>query len=301
MTNYKSMAASFEKEKNLKASAYTGLICVLLFILFFFLQWTLPQIPPPSFGEGIEVNLGNSETGFGEVAPQSPGEPSAAEDSKSAPQKSAAQTVEQPKINTDEYADGEAPAVNKLKTKPENKPIADPTPAVKKPAPVSVTNPTPTPPKPKAVFKGGTSTTSSGNRADSYNGVKSQGIAGGRGDQGNPNGNPNSDSYKGNAASGNGGNGGSGGVIIRSGLDGRRITRLPSFEDEFNENAKVAVDITVDRSGNVTMAVVNQRGTTTTNQGIRAIALRKARSLKLNSGNADEQTGTLVFNFKLRG
>lgn len=294
------MSASFEREKNLKASAYTGIICAFLFLLFFFLQWTLPRIPPPSFGEGIEVNLGNSETGLGDVPPQSPGEPSATADVKNASPKSIPQATAQPKINTDAYADGEAPAINKTITKRVTKPIIEPARVVKK-TPAAVINPTPAPPKPKAVFKGGTSTTTSGNRADSYNGIKNQGIAGGKGDQGNPNGNPNSDSYKGNASRGNGGNGGNSGVSIRSGLDGRRITRLPSFEDDFNENAKVAVDITVDRAGNVTMAVVNQRGTTTTNQHVRNIALRKARSLKLNSGNSDEQTGTLVFNFKLRG
>jgi hypothetical protein len=300
MTNQQSMAASFEREKNIKASAYTAMICVLLFVLFFFMQWTLPQIPAPEFGEGIEVNLGNSETGSGDIAPEIPGEPSAVEDTKTAPPKSVQQASNQPKINTDEYADGDAPAVTKP-TKAVLKPVNTPPTTVKKTTTATVTNPTPAPPKPKAVFKGGTSTTTSGNRADSYNGVKNQGIAGGTGDQGNPNGNPNSDSYKGNAASGNGGNGGTGGVSIRSGLDGRRITRLPSFEDDFNENAKVAVDITVDKAGNVTIATVNQRGTTTTNQNIRNIALRKARTLKLSSGNTDEQTGTLVFNFKLRG
>lgn len=300
MTNYKSMSASFEKEKNLKASAYTVMICVLLFVLFFFMQWTLPQIPPPDFGEGIEVNLGNSETGLGDEAPMKPGDPSLTEDAVSAPPKSVAQASNQPKINTDEYADGDAPAVSKP-NKTVSKPLNTPPVEAKKTNPTTVTNPTPAPPKPKAIFKGGTSTTTSGNRADSYNGINNQGIAGGKGDQGNPNGNPNSDSYKGNASSGNSGSGGAGGVSIRSGLDGRRITKLPSFEDEFNENAKVAVDITVDKAGNVTMAVVNQRGTTTTNQSIRAIALRKARSLKLNSGSAEEQTGTLVFNFKLRG
>jgi outer membrane biosynthesis protein TonB len=300
MTNYQRMQASFEKEKNLKASAYTGTICVLLFLLFFFLQWTLPQIPAPNFGEGIEVNLGNSETGLGDVAPQSPGEPSATAETQSAPPQNTPQTAEQ-KIQADEYDDGDAPSVHKSESKTPPKPITETRTVVKKPSPEAVANPTPAPPKPKAVFKGGTSTTSSGNRADSYNGVRDQGIAGGKGDQGHPNGNPNSDSYKGNAASGNGGSGGTGGVSIRSGLDGRRITRLPSFEDDFNENAKVAVDITVDRAGNVTAAIVNQRGTTTTNQNIRNIALRKARGLKLNAGNTEEQTGTLVFNFKLRG
>lgn len=300
MTNQQIMTASFEKEKNIKALGYTGIICGLLFLLFFYLQWTLPVIPPPDFGEGIEVNLGNSETGLGEVAPLIPGDPSATEDTRTAPPKTVQQAVTQPRIQAEEYADGDAPAVNNTKNKPATKPITNTANIVKKTT-ATLTNPLPAPPKPKAVFKGGTSTSSSGNKADSYNGVKDQGIAGGKGDQGNPNGNPLSDSYKGNAASGNGGNGGNGGVSIRSGLDGRRITKLPSFEDDFNENAKIAVDITVDKSGNVTSATVNQKGTTTANTNIRAIAIRKAKSLKFNNGNAEEQTGTLVFNFKLRG
>lgn len=294
------MTGSFEREKNLKASAYTAGICLLLFLLFFFLQWTLPQIPPPDFGEGIEVNLGNSETGSGDIAPQIPGEPSTTQETESAVPKTSSQAAEQ-KVQADAYDDGDAPPINKPVNKPANKPLIDPAHTAKKITTATVTNPKPAPPKPKAVFKGGTSTTTSGNRADSYNGVRNQGIAGGKGDQGNPNGNPNSDSYKGNAASGNGGSGGTGGVSIRSGLNGRRITRLPSFEDEFNENAKVAVDITVDKAGNVVAAVINLSGTTTTNQSMRAIALRKARSLKLNPGTEDQQTGTLVFNFKLRG
>lgn len=294
------MTIDFEKEKNIKASAITAAICGALFLLFFFLQWSQPQIPAPDFGEGIEVNLGNSETGLGDIAPQIPGEPSETEDVKTAPAASNP-TTDQPNITGDENEADDAPVVNKTINKPVTKPVSSIKPAVTKPTNTTVSNPTPPVPKPKAVFKGGTSTTTSGNRADSYNGVKDQGIAGGKGDQGNPNGNPNSDSYTGNAASGNGGAGGSGGVSIRNGLDGRRITKLPAFEDDFNENAKVAVDITVDKAGNVTVAVVNPRGTTTTNQNIRSIALRKARSLKLNAGNAEEQTGTLVFSFKLRG
>lgn len=300
MGNYATMTIDFEKEKNIKASAITAAICVLLFMLFFFLQWSLPQIPAPDYGEGIEVNLGNSETGLGDIAPQIPGEPAQTEDVKTSPVASAPVT-NQANITGDENEADDAPVVNKTVTKPATKPVSDIKPAVTKPAITNNTTPTPPAPKPKAVFTGGTATGTGGNRADSYNGIRDQGIAGGKGDQGKPNGNPNSDSYTGNAASGNGGAGGSGGVSIRNGLDGRRITKLPSFEDDFNENAKVAVDITVDKSGNVTIAVVNPRGTTTTNQNIRSIALRKARSLKLNAGTAEEQTGTLVFSFKLRG
>jgi len=290
-----SMQIAFEKEKNIKAAAITASVCLLLFLIFFYLQWTLPQIPIPVSGEGIEVNLGNSETGIGNVAPTIPGSPSVNEDDTKTSPAASKPDPSTAKINADENGDEAVNNAEKSKPKPEIKtiPVAKPT---AKPTPNPVAS-KPVEPKPKAVFKGGTSTTTSGNESDSYNGVKNQGIAGGKGDQGNPNGNPNSDSYKGNASSGVAGNG----VSIRSGLDGRRITKLPNFEDEFNEAAKVAIDITVDQSGNVIAAIVNPKGTTTTNQNIRNIALKKARTLKLNAGNDAEQVGTLVFSFKLRG
>ena len=72
------MSPSFEKEKNLKAGMYTGLVCGALFIIFFFAKWTLPVIAQPIVEEGIEVNLGNSDEGLGDIAPQVPGEPAAA-------------------------------------------------------------------------------------------------------------------------------------------------------------------------------------------------------------------------------
>ncbi len=295
MNHSVTMQIGFEREKNMKAGAITAAICFLLFLIFFYLQWTLPQIPIPLAGEGIEVNLGNSETGLGDIAPTIPGSPSPTEEAvKSVPATSKPQPSNT-KIIADENGDEPINNTEKIVPKAENKPTPITKPTLKpSPNPVAVK---PVEPKPKALFKGGTSTNSSGNDGDSYNGIKNQGIAGGKGDQGNPNGNPNSDSYKGNGGSGTSGNG----VSIRSGLDGRRITRLPSFEDDFNENAKVAIDITVDQSGNVIAASVNPKGTTTTNQNIRNIALKKARTLKLNAGNESEQVGTLVFSFKLRG
>ncbi|HEX8461133.1 MAG TPA: hypothetical protein VF623_06870 [Segetibacter sp.] len=291
------MSPAFEREKNIKAATYTGIFCVILFIVFFFAKWSLPQISPPVIEEGIEVNLGNSDQGLGDVAPQIPGDPAAAQEEEySPPAQAQPAPAEEQNIQGDENEAEDAPVVNKS-LKPVAKPVNTTTPTVAKPKPNTqpVANPTPAPPQPKAIYKGGTSNGTGGNGADSYNGVRNQGIAGGRGDQGNPNGNPNSDSYKGNAASGKSG------VVIRSGLNGRRFTSLPSFQDEFNENAKVAVDIRVNKNGNVISAVVNPRGTTTTNGNIRAIATRKAMQLKLNSGDEDEQTGTILFDFKLRG
>jgi outer membrane biosynthesis protein TonB len=285
---------TFETKKNVTAGSITLLLCALLLLLFMFVQWIVPTTPAPTFEEGIEVNLGNSETGLGNIAPEIPGEASnttATENSTPPPTTNETTTT----INGDENETDEAATIpTKATTKPlPSKPIIT-QPTENKPKPV-VTNPTPPAPKPKALmgkYNGGNA--SGGNNADSYNGVNNQGVAGGNGDQGKPNGNPNSDSYTGNASSGNSG------VSIRTGLDGRRFTKLPSFEDEFNENAKVAVDITVNENGAVTDAAINPKGTTTTNGNIRSIALRKAKQLKLNTGSS-ESTGTIVFNFKLKG
>ena len=193
------MTIGFEKEKNIKAGLITAVICLLLFCIFFFLTWELPQIPTPSFGEGIEVNLGNSETGFGTEPPQVPGEAATETDnSKTTPPP---QVEASKPIQTDANETNDAAAVA--------------TKTVKKEA--VTTPPVPTPPKPKAVFGGGSSSTTSGNNADSYNGKTDQGIAGGKGDQGKTNGNPNSDSYTGNGGNGTGGPAGAGGgVNIRS-------------------------------------------------------------------------------------
>ncbi len=289
------MHPNFERNKNLKALAITLMICGVLFMLFFLVQWTLPIIPPPILEEGIEVNLGNSETGIGAIAPQIPGEPAPVEKFISRPAPASKPVVQQQNITTDDNETNDAATINKpsktiITAKPTNN-----TPIVEKKIKAYIP-PAPPVPKPRAQmgrYAGGNG--SGGNNGDTYNGVKNQGIAGGTGDQGKPNGNPNSDSYTGNSGTGNSG------VSIRSGLNGRRFAKLPSFEDDFNEPAKVAVDITVDKTGNVIAATVNPRGTTTTNTNIRAIALRKARGLKMTAGNDDEQIGTIVFNFKLKG
>jgi hypothetical protein len=305
MNNNAQMQATFERDKNLKALGYTALLCGAIFLVFYTMQWSLPQIPPPLADEGIEVNLGNSETGLGDIAPQIPGSPSASNETNVTPPPASKANSQQQDIATDDNnTDADAPVINKtVKSKIKNTPVT-PTNEVhpRRPLNTTMTNPSPKPPSAKALYKGGTTAGKGGNNADSYNGVRNQGIMGGRGDQGNPNGNPNSDSYTGNAASGQGkgsGNGG-GGVRITSGLGGRRFTHFPSFEDDFNETAKVAVDITVDQNGTVQNASINPHGTTTTNPNIKSIALRKAKQLKLNAGKADSQSGTIVFNFTLK-
>ena len=287
----------FESEKNMKAGGYTLGICVLLLVVLIYASWTQPVNPPPVAEEGIEVNLGNSDKGLGDNQPYLPGEPSPEEKQKYIPPKQAAVEKEPVKdVETDDNNKEEAPVVKKAiapkpkatkipdkeVSKPRAKPVKLPETLPEKPAPA---------PKPKAVFHGVNGNGNGGNGADDFKPGGNQGIAGGKGDQGAPGGNPNSNNYV-------GGGHGNGGVAISRGLGGRHIVSTPSFTDDFNENAKVAVDVHVDAAGSVTDVDYQLRGSTTSDGNMVAIAKRKARQVKFSSGNG-ESVGTIVFNFKI--
>ena len=285
--------SNFESKKNTRASAYTLGICTIILLMLLYISWTLPTPPPPPVEEGLEVNLGNSDQGLGTDQPFLPGQPSAQDQQKYTPPKPAVAEKEAMKdVETDDVNKEEAPVVKKpAVTKPDATKIPDkeaiPKKVIAKPRPVE--NPAPVKAKPKAVFSGVSGNGNGGNDADTYKPGGNQGIAGGHGDQGRPGGNPNSDNYKG---------GGTGsGVSISRGLQGRRIVGTPSFTDDFNENAKVAVDVRVDANGSVSDATYQLRGSTTSESHMVAIALRKAKQVKFNSG--DESVGTIIFIFKV--
>lgn len=287
--------ASFEKEKNLKAGLITTGVMAAFLLWAFLYNWGLPALFVPIPQDGIEVNLGNSETGLGDIQPLIPGEPSSDDNTAYNPPTPSEANEEVKDVDTDD-SDADAPPVIKPNTPPSrptnnipNRPVNpvvnnNPGPAV---------NPTPAPPKPKATYKGGNNSGPGGNNADTWNGSRNNGIAGGPGDQGQPGGNPNSGNFNGRPGPG------TGGISIRRGLDNRRIASAPSFQDEFAENGKVAVDITINAAGQVIRASFQPVGSTTTNATMKSIALRRAREVKFNPG-AEEQSGTIVFNFKIR-
>ena len=128
---------NFENEKNLKASAYTLLIVGSILALCFIVSWAPPVAPPLPDDEGMEVNLGDSETGEGDVQPLIPGEPSAEmeEAISTPPPTTPVQTAEKEIETNDE--DKEAPPViaNKPKDKPKDKPVVKPTAKPAKPSP----------------------------------------------------------------------------------------------------------------------------------------------------------------------
>lgn len=212
------MQLNFEQQKNIKASVYTTLICIVIVWLFFVLQWN--QIPPiitPPQPTYMEVNLGNSETGIGATAPlrkEAPAPEIGAP--KKASFKADNNVVKTPPISNDPNDE----AVNSKKITKHSKSI---------PAPVA--------PKPKAVFgkyAGGNG--KGGNNQDSYNNVKDQGIAGGKGDQGVANGSINGKAYT-----------GTGGPFVTKG--DRHVTKVYSFNGDV-EAATIYAEIDVSPSGN---------------------------------------------------
>ncbi len=285
---------SFEAEKNRKALLYTtGIIGIFLIIAIFY-TWPLLIPPTPPVQDLIDVNLGNEQEGMGDVQPLVKGQRAPDNQSIESHQK-ATKAVETPsqQIKADENNDDKeaAPVAKVEKPKEDAKEINKNTTATKtkniNPSPI--VNPNPAPPKPKLpLYKGGNG--NGGNGATEDNGYRNQGYKPGNGDAGSPDGK--ADAY-GNSP------GGRSGVSVVRGLSGRRIIHFPNMTDDFNENAKVYVDIKVNASGKVTEAGI-ARGTTTSNSSLRSIAIEKAKELKFPPSQNDVESGTILFVFVLK-
>ncbi|MES2775019.1 MAG: hypothetical protein V4722_12585 [Bacteroidota bacterium] len=233
------VADQFEQQKNIKAGGYTAAIASALLFLLLLIGWKIPRIEEPLLEQGIEVNLGNSDFGSGDIEPTSPGEPAPAQAEQIAATPPASQAVSEETEEPDE-TDPE-PAIVKQSEKPKATIKPNNNPPVVKPV-VTKVQPAPPQPKPKAQMgqnSGGNGP--GGNNQDAFNGVKNQGIAGGNGNQGKINGNPNSDSY-----TGNGGTGKEGVTVVGN---KRTVVRATRLEGDFQNNATLLVNVSVDGNG----------------------------------------------------
>lgn len=289
-----SMHINFESEKNKKAFIYTLAICSGLLLLFFLVTWPVNKIaPPPAIQDLIEVNLGNEFEGMGEEQPLIKGERSPMQEPVPEPKQNIAPATNDASkdIETDDNADEDAAPITKVE-KNKNKNTDVPKEAIVKPSKStsnSTTN-TPAPPKPqkpKYAYNGPGN--GKGNGADEDNGYTNQGNnPGGKGDAGSPNGKP--DSYGNNP-------GGRSGVSV---VKGARPVNFGSLklEDDFNDNAKVYLDIRYNSTGGFVSSTV-AKGTTTTSGTILSIAKREAAKLKFPP-STDGGITTILFNFKVQ-
>lgn len=115
------------------------------------------------------------------------------------------------------------------------------------------------------------------------------------GDKGQPDGDPYAASYYGGPGSGSG-SGGSG-----YGLKGRKLLGSDIVRQKCNEEGKVVVEITVDRSGKVIKAKPGVKGTENLAQCLLDAARETALTYRWNSDSKAhvQQIGFIVVNFKL--
>ncbi len=100
---------------------------------------------------------------------------------------------------------------------------------------------------------------------------------------------------------GTGGGDGTGtGASIGGGLGGRSVERRGTINDSSQKSGKVVIEVCVNASGNVVSADYTQRGSTTSDSELKNAAIRAAKGYKFAPSSADQQCGTITFNFKLK-
>lgn len=279
MNNKNSNQAEFERKKNIKAFSYTSGIVGGLLIIFLFARMTLPPKEIPQEEQYVEialpdeppvddVNLGNNDVGSGKVQPIVTGTPSSAPVSQDVSQsKGINSQVATKDLETEDHHS--SPPVTKATVPNTNKEINN--------------NTTDQTVAQKPQLRRGAQMTSvrgtgNGGNTDApgYNRPGGQGPGDGIGDKGVQNGNPNGTKYF-----------------------GVKEFSIPnqSFEDDFNQNAKIAMQIETDANGKVISANYTPKGSTgTATQQMKDIAYRRAFQLKVGPS----MKGTVIFNFKVQ-
>jgi TonB family protein len=288
------MTSTFEQQAQIKSAGITFGIVILLFLLLYFIPYSLRKIAQPEEEMGMLVNLGNSEDGSGNVQPISDAD-NTEESSAKAHSTAATQTPDA--VNTQDAED--APSVEtRKKVNPTVKPIT------KKP----IENPNPNPEKieaeriAKELADKKTKQDAFRNKikgaVNHANNSVSEGEGKGNHDQGVENGDPNAKNHFGeNTGQGTAGAGWS----IKGKIGSRGVRKRPVINDNSKEEGKVAVNITVDDQGNVINAKYTEKGSTVSSSYLRGLALKAAKEIKFNpKQDAEEETGTIIFNFKNR-
>jgi colicin import membrane protein len=252
---------------------------VLIIVLFGFST----PLPLPE-EQGILINFGTDETGFGDIEPAYTDMPS---EEEVIPQQEE-QVTEQDKgeIITQDYE--ESASLKEEKTTPVKKTEAKQT--VKE---ETVTKTAEEQPQQvveekkvneRALYKGRNTETSS---------TGGEGVTQGDGNQGSITGSPDSDNYSQGLSQGSG---------ITFSLEGRNPLYLPKPRYDYQVEGKVVVEIRVDRSGNVTYARAGVKGSTTNDENLIKAAQEAALKAKFDSKSdaAFTQTGTITYLFILQ-
>jgi len=259
----------------------TVIFHIIIGAIFMFFGYSTP-LPLPD-EEGILINFGDSDEGFGQIEPRY--SESVQQETVKESQESVPETTTSPSEDgtiTQDYE--EAPAIEeqgkkekteepKTETKPE--PVKEEKPEVKEERKVNE----------QALFPGR-------NRED--NSSTSEGETQGESNQGSTTGSVDSQNHVGGNSIGTSGTSFS--------LAGRNPESLPKPDYNYQIEGKVVVEISVDKYGNVTNAVAGVKGSTTLDANLLAAAKRAALRAKFDKkpDAPAYQKGTITYFFKLQ-
>lgn len=252
-----------QKDKRNRGIVFTLGFHLAVLLLLFFSGFTTP-LPLPE-EEGITIDFGDSDTGQGLIEPEQTTQPVQPKPSEVQEESNMTQDYEEAPITAPEVKPqdkAEEVQTNKVEEVVEEVRAVDP----------------------NALFQ---------NNSDNSNNSSSEGIAGGDGNQGAPDGDPNSNSYVDNGT-------GSGGVGYS--LAGRKPKGLPKPVYTSNEQGIVVVKIVVDRDGKVISAIPGVKGSTTLDNALLSAAKQAALTTKFDKKTSapSKQTGTITYHFVLK-
>lgn len=284
------MNITFEQKKNFKAWGITIGAHLLLFLFFLLFKYSMPAetVPEPL---GLEVNLGTSDNGFGTDQPEAMGSPSS-ETQHNSTHSSNGMSSNVALNGLVTSNDNQAPGVDirdKEKNKNNNSDNTNNTrtrretnSAVANQSQRTVVR------KPLYTYQGSTGN-GQGNEAMANHPGGNEGIGTGNGDMGAPGGTPGASNYKG-IPSGTG--------FVSALVGNRYMVEVPDKEAHYDNGGRVVINVTVNRQG----IIINHTVVSATNATIRAIALRKLKSVKFNKAPdaSPEMFGPITFHFNTR-
>jgi len=275
----------------------TAVFHLTVLALLLILGFSVP--PPPEIEEGILVNFGTDEGGSGLIEPSPPVVQE--EVSPPIPERVAEQSKEEPLLTQNNE---EAPEVKKVDPEAERKrlekieadrKLREQMEAERKKREAEEL-------ERKRIAEEERRRTEIENRTkealakakNAGTSSKSEGETGGTGNQGTPTGSV--DSKNRGEGSGLGDKG------ISYDLQGRGFQSLPAPKYELQEEGRVVVEVSVDRSGKVVQAIPGAKGSTTLNENLLKVAKEAALQARFEAKPDAPaiQKGTITYNFVLK-
>lgn len=275
----------------------TSIMTIIILTLLIVVAFRLPE--PPETEEGILVNFGTDETGLGMIEPSPP----PVQEEASVPPPAPAADVQKEKALLTQNNE-EAPEVKKVDPEVERKRLekieADrklkeqlDAERKKREAEEAERKRIEAEQKRQADIMNKTRDALA-NSKNAGTTSKSEGEAGGTGNQGVQTGSVDTKNRGEGSGTGNQG--------ISYDLGGRGVQSLPKPDYTYQEEGKVVVEVSVDRTGKVIQAIPGSKGSTTLNEYLLKVAKEAALKARFDSKSDAPavQKGTITYNFVLR-